>query len=105
ALREPGRQAAAKPEGLSPKSARCFVFTASRRSVMSLEPDPGNAAFWQGLYDRGSDRWELGRPTPSLAAQLGHRPPPRGTVAVPGCGRGHDARLLARQGYRVIGFA
>jgi SAM-dependent methyltransferase len=25
-------------------------------------------------------------------------------VAVPGCGRGHDARLLARAGYRVAGF-
>src|SRR4030095_7736357 len=25
-------------------------------------------------------------------------------VAVPGCGRGHDARLLARQGYRVAAF-
>jgi SAM-dependent methyltransferase len=71
---------------------------------MSLEPEPGNPAYWLGLYDRGSDRWELGRPTPSLAAQLGRRPPPVGTVAVPGCGRGHDARLLARQGYRVIGF-
>lgn len=71
---------------------------------MNVEPDPGSAAFWQGLYDRGSDRWELGRPTPSLAAQLERRPLARGTVAVPGCGRGHDARLLAREGYRVIGF-
>jgi SAM-dependent methyltransferase len=25
-------------------------------------------------------------------------------VAVPGCGRGHDARLLARRGHRVLGF-
>jgi SAM-dependent methyltransferase len=25
-------------------------------------------------------------------------------VAVPGCGRGHDARLLARRGYRVTAF-
>jgi 2-polyprenyl-3-methyl-5-hydroxy-6-metoxy-1,4-benzoquinol methylase len=25
-------------------------------------------------------------------------------VAVPGCGRGHDARLLARLGHRVVGF-
>ena len=40
-----------------------------------MEPDPGSAAFWQGLYDR-SDRWELGRPTPPLAAQLGRRPRP-----------------------------
>ena len=25
-------------------------------------------------------------------------------MAVPGCGRGHDVRLLARMGYRVVGF-
>src|SRR5512144_2380362 len=31
-------------------------------------------------------------------------PPPRGRVAVPGCGRGHDARFLARHGYAVTGF-
>jgi SAM-dependent methyltransferase len=71
---------------------------------MSSGSGPSSAAFWQGLYDQGSDRWELGRPSPSLAAQLARRPPPRGTVAVPGCGRGHDARLLARQGHRVLGF-
>jgi methyl halide transferase len=28
----------------------------------------------------------------------------RPRVAVPGCGRGHDARLLARHGYRVSAF-
>src|SRR5262245_53396850 len=72
--------------------------------VMSLGTDPSDAAFWAGLYDHGSDRWELGRPSPSLAAEMARRPPPRGTVAVPGCGRGHDARLLARHGYRVVGF-
>ncbi|PYN05550.1 MAG: hypothetical protein DME02_19365 [Candidatus Rokuibacteriota bacterium] len=31
-------------------------------------------------------------------------PPPRGRVAVPGCGRGHDARLLAAHGYEVTAF-
>ena len=71
---------------------------------MTSEPTVSDTAFWQDLYGRGSDRWELGRPSPSLGAHLARRPPPRGTVAVPGCGRGHDARLLARHGYRVFGF-
>jgi SAM-dependent methyltransferase len=31
-------------------------------------------------------------------------PPPRGRVAVPGCGRGHDARFLASRGWEVVGF-
>jgi len=61
-------------------------------------------AFWEGLYDRGGDRWELGGPTPPLEAYLRRSPPPRGAIAVLGCGRGHDARLFARLGYRVWGF-
>lgn len=71
---------------------------------MTRGPTVSDAAFWQNLYEQGSDRWELGRPNPSLDAYLARRPPPRGTVAVPGCGRGHDGRLLARRGYRVLGF-
>jgi methyl halide transferase len=64
-----------------------------------------DSAFWEGLYAGRSDRWELGGPTPPLVAYLASHPRPPGEhVAVPGCGRGHDARLLARQGYRVRGF-
>jgi SAM-dependent methyltransferase len=66
-------------------------------------------AFWEDLYARRSDRWELGGPTPPLVEYLHkHPPPPAGPegmkVVVPGCGRGHDARLLARRGYRVWAF-
>jgi SAM-dependent methyltransferase len=67
-----------------------------------LVDDP---AFWEGLYARQGDRWELGRPAPPLAAYFATRPrAPGRRVAVPGCGRGHDARFLARQGYHVWGF-
>jgi methyl halide transferase len=67
-------------------------------------PPVNEPAFWQGHYQRESDRWELGGPTPPLVEHLARTPPPRGAVAVPGCGRGHDCRLLARRGYRVWGF-
>ena len=66
--------------------------------------------FWADLYARGQDGWDLGAPSPPLAtwlAQGGRFPNTPGNparVAVPGCGRGHDVRLLARQGYRVTGF-
>jgi SAM-dependent methyltransferase len=81
----------------------------------------GEPGFWEGLYADGNDGWELHAPSPPLVAWLAGggsftisgglemapaRPPaadaPR--VAVPGCGRGHDARLLAQWGYRVVGF-
>ncbi len=58
--------------------------------------------FWQDLYQRGRDGWELGRPHPSLEYLVETSPPPRGRVAVPGCGRGHDARYLAGRGYEVV---
>ena len=67
--------------------------------------------FWDGLYAEGQDGWDLGEPAPALADWLdaggrfepsAPRTPAR--VAVPGAGRGHDARLLARRGYRVTAF-
>lgn len=62
---------------------------------------PSDAAFWEHLYARGGDGWELGRPAPPLARHF-EADPPRGLRAlVVGCGRGHEARLLARLGARV----
>jgi len=60
--------------------------------------------FWEDLYARGGDGWELGRPAPPLVDFVEASPPPRGRVAVPGCGRGHDARYLATHGYETTGF-
>jgi methyl halide transferase len=66
--------------------------------------------FWEDLYQKGEDGWELGEPAPPLAAWLaggGAFAAAGGEtarVAVPGCGRGHDARLLNRHGYQVWGF-
>jgi len=64
------------------------------------------AAFWEGLYAARQDGWELGEPAPALVQRLdaGLPLPPGTRVAVPGAGRGHDARLLARRGYQVTGF-
>jgi len=101
---------------------------------MGLDRKPvSEPAFWEELYADGNDGWELREPAPPLVAWLagGGRfvisggpemapalppsadapgasaLPPSGDaprVAVPGCGRGHDARLLAKWGYQVVGF-
>ncbi len=63
-----------------------------------------DVAFWEDLYDRGGDGWELGEPAPPLASFLEARPVPVGRVAVPGCGRAHDVRFLVGRGYDAIGF-
>jgi methyl halide transferase len=74
-------------------------------------PPVSTPRFWEELYADGKDGWELGAPAPPLVAWLdgGVRFATRdgagpARVAVPGAGRGHDARLLARHGHRVWGF-
>ena len=67
------------------------------------EPGPSSHAFWEQKYQHGEDGWDLGEATPVLRrwtaehASLvdGRR------VLVIGCGRGHDARMLARAGAQV----
>ena len=69
-------------------------------------PGVSAAGFWEGLYAGGQDGWELGGPAPALEDWLaaGGKFEPAARIAVPGAGRGHDARLLARHGYRVTAF-
>jgi SAM-dependent methyltransferase len=64
------------------------------------------AGYWDGLYAGGQDGWDLGGPAPALEDWLasGRFSSARARVAVPGAGRGHDARLLAGRGYRVTAF-
>ncbi len=65
------------------------------------------AAAWDQRYRDGQDGWELGAPAPPLAAFLRQdprRPLPPGRVLVPGCGRGHEAALLAALGFTAIGL-
>jgi 3-hydroxyisobutyrate dehydrogenase-like beta-hydroxyacid dehydrogenase/SAM-dependent methyltransferase len=65
------------------------------------------AAAWDQRYRDGQDGWELGEPAPPLAAFLRRdprRPTPPGQVLVPGCGRGHEAALLAELGFAAIGL-
>ena len=65
--------------------------------------------YWQDIYQaEGRPGWEMGGPTPllgellDLAAARGLALGP--SLAVPGCGFGHDAAELARRGYRVTGL-
>ncbi|HEX7126174.1 MAG TPA: methyltransferase domain-containing protein [Thermodesulfobacteriota bacterium] len=71
----------------------------------SVRPAVDDPAFWEALYASGRDGWDLGGPTPILERVIGEGAlPPGARVAVPGCGRGYDARLLADLGYPTWGF-
>lgn len=71
---------------------------------MALVGDPER---WNQRYREGSDGWELGRPAPPLELFLRQHPAAPhagGLVLVPGCGRGHEAALLAELGFTVVGL-
>jgi thiopurine S-methyltransferase len=60
--------------------------------------------FWEDQYAAGGDGWELGGPAPPLTDFFASARLDGSRVAVPGCGRGHDARFLASLGYDTVGF-
>jgi len=67
--------------------------------------DVSGARYWEERYRSGETGWDLGGPCPVFVDLLsGPRAPPRGRVAFPGCGRGHDVRLFLEHGYDAIGF-
>jgi len=60
---------------------------------------------WEQRYQTGDMPWEKGEASPGLVDFLAAHPKlPRGTVCVPGCGTGHDAREFARAGFNTFGF-
>jgi SAM-dependent methyltransferase len=61
--------------------------------------------YWENRYQTKDMPWEKGEPSPGLVDFLAAHPKlPRGTVCVPGCGTGHDAREWAKFGFNTFGF-
>ncbi len=60
-------------------------------------------AFWKKRYEAKTDEWDKGAPSPGLVDFLRAGNYGTGSVIVPGCGRGHDARALAKAGFDVLG--
>lgn len=58
-------------------------------------------AYWEEAYRRGDDGWELGAPAPPLVRAVGGLATGSHAVVL-GCGRGHEARLVARAGWRRV---
>jgi len=68
-------------------------------------PSVSDAAYWERTYREGTDGFELGRAAPPIVRWIDAHPElVRGARAlVVGCGRGHEARALARAGASVVG--
>lgn len=63
-----------------------------------------DAAFWEARYQNGDTGWDQGAASPGLMDLLQDHQIHAGSVLVPGCGRGHEARALARAGFEVTGM-
>jgi SAM-dependent methyltransferase len=63
---------------------------------------PSQAEFWQTLYERQQDGWELMRAAPPLVHWFDQASPAGQRALVVGCGRGHEARMLASRGAHVV---
>lgn len=64
-----------------------------------------SAEFWEGRYQEGTTRWNLGQPAPPFVTLLNSSDAPKpGRMAVLGSGHGHDALLFAAHGFEVVGF-
>ena len=95
------------PPSLSPQTSSAPSSSAPSLSPPSPAAPSPDAAAWDHRYREGRDGWELGAPAPPLESFLRHdprRPLPPGRVLVPGCGRGHEAALLAALGFTAIGL-
>jgi SAM-dependent methyltransferase len=61
--------------------------------------------YWEQRYQTKDMPWEKGEPVPGLVDFLAANPKlKRGTVCVPGCGTGHDAREFAKAGFETYGY-
>jgi SAM-dependent methyltransferase len=60
---------------------------------------------WENRYQAQDMPWEKGAPAPGLVDFLAcNQEAPRGTVCIPGCGTGHDARAWGGAGFRAYGY-
>jgi hypothetical protein len=82
------------------------VARAIQNEVLPRTPVPDGVvldeAFWSRLYADGQDGWELGRAAPPLERWVAAHDLRDRRALVVGAGRGHEARLLARAGARVV---
>ena len=54
-----------------------------------------NKQFWDEKYQKGHMPWDIGQAAPSFIKYCSLNKNLTGTIAVLGCGRGHDAFYLA----------
>lgn len=69
------------------------------------KPAGPSPSFWQERFEQGQTPWDRGAAHPQLRAWLAQDLLQAGQgIAIPGCGRGHELRLLGEAGIAAIGL-
>ena len=64
-----------------------------------------SAEYWENRYQQRNEPWDIGKPAPPLVSFFESTDAPYpGIMAVPGCGKGHEALYCAQKGFTVYGF-
>jgi len=69
--------------------------------VYPMTDDVNSPQKWEADYQRGTDGWDLGGPTPVFKRLASSKRFSPGRMIVLGAGRGHDAREFSRHGFTV----
>lgn len=67
-----------------------------------MKRSPSDPQYWRDAYLEPTQGWELGRAAPPLERWFAAHPAEGKRALVVGCGRGHEARMLARAGAEVV---
>ena len=65
-----------------------------------INPDSSNPDFWDYKYNNNDDQWDIGAPTPIIVDWF-KKNKSKKKIIIPGCGNGHDAIHLAKEGHDV----
>jgi len=87
-----------KPAGIqnTPESA---PMTDALRELVAEKGGAGEPEAWRACWEAGLTGWDLGGPTPVLAAEATAEAVPAGArCLIPGCGGGYDVAALAQGG-------
>ncbi len=63
---------------------------------------PSDPQYWRDAYAEPTQGWEIGRAAPPLERWFAAHSPSGMSTLVVGCGRGHEARMLAAAGAEVV---
>lgn len=61
-----------------------------------------NAGYWEARYKAGETGWDTGSATPPITHYFDGLADKQAKILIPGCGRGHEAAYLWKQGFERV---